>query len=947
MAGTDADMPLKWWVRGAVALVLAIAAVDWLGWATGAPSLAQVHLHWPQMVPWSTSILAGLAVAILLQAGRPSAGRIWTGRALALTAGTLAAVFLAEYVTGSPFGLDRVLFPGAVGALDQAWPGRPSVQAALSILALAATVGLLRLDRRWIVIGWPFVTIAAAALPLVALVTYLFDAAEMLSRSPSVGMNASTAVAIMLLIGAAVAVRPDRQPVAWLVARPDRRMLVRLVVTFLLVPVWVAIWRLVLLAFGLHGDAVWVLSVTLATLILGAPIFLISRHVQHVTADQLTQSRVRTEAERQRAEAVERYRILADNAVDVVVHLRGRHIAWVSPSVQAAFANPPERWVGSDFTDHVHPDDLETMDSLLNRIGAGKSVTERFRIRSADGSYHWVDGHATSYLDATAAPDGVILALRIVDTQVEVEHELQQALDFAITLAGEKSDYVATVSHEIRSPIHAILGFAELLETQLSAEGRNEAAEWSRRIRTEAERLSRLISDLLDLSRLDAGRTTIAAEPFQLRAMVDDVVQMSKLKVEAQGLKLDYSVDPTIPDWRTGDPDRLHQVLHNLVSNAEKFTREGRIDVDVSPASTGTNADLVRFAVTDTGPGIPGEDIARILQPFTQVRSSDAERGSGLGLAISDRLVKAMGGDGLDVASLEGHGSTFHFTVPLPESEPQQQAAEAVKTTETGSRRRVLVADDNQTNRLLVAAQLDKLGYDCDVASDGAEALKRLESGTFDAVLMDCNMPGMDGYEATRRIRAGERGTGVHIPVLALTASAVDSNRDACERAGMDSFLGKPLSLSKLAEELGRFIGAGRPENADADTSSDTQTTTEAPILDEARIDRLLEELGADPLHKVVSAFVAEMPRRLAELRRVAVQRDADAVRRSAHALRSPSAMLGAVALADQLRIFEESADPLSAMAAIPETSLDGLIETSVERLQARLGQPADQGGKP
>ncbi|WP_099023229.1 ATP-binding protein [Mycolicibacterium palauense] len=930
MAGTDANVSLVWWIRGAVALVLAIAAADVLGWTTGLRPLTQVHPDWPRMMPWSAALMAGLGIAILLQAGRSSGTRVWIGRALALSVGALAAVFL----------------------LQNTWPGRPSVQAALSILALSLAVAVLRLNRRWADIAWPLSTITAPILPLLALVTYLFDAAEMLSGSLSVGMNAATAVAIVFLTDATVATRPDRQPVAWLVARPDRRMLVRLVVTFILVPIWVAIWRLLLLAFGLRGDAVWVLSVALATLILGMPFFVISRRVQKLVTDQLVQTSKRAEAEHQRAEAeharaeaVQRYRLLADNAVDVVVHLRGREPVWISPSAEAAFGWPAQQWIGVDFVPRIHPDDLDGVFAALAKNAQGKPAVERFRVATASGDYRWVEGHGKPYTDVEGNVDGVIVALRIIDTQVEVELELQRALDFAIGLAGEKSDYVATVSHEIRSPIHAILGFAELLESQLSSEGRNEAAEWSRRVRTEAERLARLIADLLDLSRLDAGRTKLAAEPFRLRKMVDEVIQMSRLKAEAKGLKLDYSVDPTISDWRIGDADTLHQVLRNLVTNAKKFTREGRIDVEVSPAATETSADLVRFAVTDTGPGIPAEEIDRIMQPFAQVRGSDAERGSGLGLAISDRLVKAMGGGRLEVASLEGHGSTFHFTVPLPESEPLEPApVPETGPAQTDSAKTILVVDDNPTNRLLVEAQLTKLGYHCEVAADGAEALERLESGGIDAVLMDCNMPRMDGYEATRRIRARERGTGGHIPVLALTASAVGSNRDACERAGMDGFLGKPLHLSKLAAEIGRFVGAGRAGSvaATAHAAGGGPETTAPHILDDARVDRLLEELGADPLQKVVAAFVSEMPRRLAELRRVAAQRDADAVRRSAHAIRSPSAMLGASALAEHLRTIEESADPVSRLS---EAQLEDLINASVHRLQARLGQLVDQGG--
>ncbi|MBX7433098.1 response regulator [Mycobacterium sp. Y57] len=945
--GTDAHTPLIWWIRGAVALVLAIAVVDWLNWSAGIAPLTWINPDWPQMMPWSAALLAGLGVAILLQSGRPSRARVWAGRFLAASAGAVAVVFAAEYARGVPFGLDRILFPGAVSALEQTWPGRPSLQAVVSLLALAGAVVLLRLERRWATTAWPLCIAAASALPLIALVTALFDAAEMLGASPSIGINAATAAGIVLLVNAAVAVRPDRQPVAWLVARPDRRMLVRLVVTLLLVPIWVAIWRLVLLAFGLGGDQVWVLSVTLATLILGVPFFVLSKRVQRLMADQLVQTQERAEIERQRAQAVERYRILAENAVDVVVHLRDGRPVWVSPSIRDAFGWPAELWINSDFVPRIHPDDLEAVFGALAENAAGKAAVARFRVATADGDYRWVEGHGKPYSDAEGTTDGVIVALRSIDMQVEVERELQQALDFAIALAGEKSDYVATVSHEIRSPIHAILGFAELLENQLSSEGRNEAAEWSRRVRMEAERLTRLLDDLLDLARLDAGSTKLAAKTFRLRKMVDEVIQMSRLKAEAKGLRLEYSVDPTISDCRIGDADRLHQVLHNLVTNAKKFTREGRIDVEVSPAGDGTSDDLVRFAVTDTGPGIPAEQIDRILEPFAQVWGSDADAGSGLGLAISDRLVKAMGGNGLEIASLEGHGSTFHFTVPLPETEPQAaEPGREIEPTETGSHRTILVVDDNATNRMLVEAQLTKLGYACESAADGAEAVNRIASGGIDAVLMDCNMPVMDGYEATRRIRAGERGTGAHLPILALTASTVGSNRDACERAGMDGFLGKPLLLSTLAAEIGRLVGAAQADGSgsSAEAGSPGRTTDDAPVLDEARVDRLLDELGAVALRTVVATFVDEMPRRLETLREMAAKLDADAVRRSAHAIRSPSAMLGATALAAELRAIEESADPVS---LVSDKRLDKLIDASIEKLRAKLGQPVDLGGAP
>ena len=525
--------------------------------------------------------------------------------------------------------------------------------------------------------------------------------------------------------------------------------------------------------------------------------------------------------------------------------------------------------------------------------------------------------------------------LRCCDlASLALEHEDAQRA--ALTLAEEKSNYVATVSHEIRAPLHAILGFSELTENQMSSEGRKEIAEWSRRVRTEADRLTRLIDDLLNLSRLNAGRTKIASTPFRLRKLLDDVIESSRITAESKGLTVSSSVDPSVADWRNGDPDRVHQVLLNLVSNATKFTRVGHIDIEISSAATETAPDLVRFAVNDTGPGIPREEIDRILQPFAQVSGADSDRGSGLGLAISDGIVKALGGDGLAVVSLEGHGSTFHFTLPLPETAPSEPAAHSeTEPSAAGSLATILVVDDNPTNQLLVEAQLKSLGYACEAAFDGAEALQRLASARFDAVLMDCNMPVMDGYMATRRIRAEERGSGVHIPILALTASTMDGNRDACERAGMDGFLTKPLHLADLSRELGHVLGEdpARPDR-EAWRATPVQTARDAPLIDDVRIDRMLAELGAVPLQKVALSFIAEMPRRLDDLRRAAAEADREAVRRSAHAIRSPGAMLGAAALAERFKAIEESQDPV---ASLDEEPLEDIVDATIERLRARL----------
>ena len=920
------------WERVAVGVALALAVLAWVGWSFEVPALTRILPSWPQMTPWTALLVAGLAISILLQSGQPSSSRVRSGSGAAVLVGVLAVVFLAEYLTHRSWGLDGMWFRGQVGGLQATWPGRPSPQSAAAVLLLAGAVAVMHTGRRWACAVWVFGLALAALVSCVAIGAYLFEVVVLVGVTPSTGMGMSTALSVLLLVVAAVLARPDRRPIAWVLARPDGWTLVRLVGIVAGLPLLMGLSRGLLVTAGLDENVALLTAVMVSTVVMGVATVHLSQREQKVLA--------------QRAAVEARFRLLAENSIDIVVHLRGVEPVWVSPSIEPAFGWPVQHWIGADFVPRIHPDDVEKVLAALAENAQGKPAAARFRTATADGGYRWVEGHGKPYIDGEGNADGVIAAFRIIDAQIALERELEQARDSAIALTEAKSDYVVTVSHEIRAPLNAILGFSELLDNQLSSEGRNLAAEWSRLVRTEAERLTRLIEDLLSLSRLEASKAKIACKAFALRRMVEDVIQVSRFKAEAKGLRLNASLDPNISDWRTGDPDKVHQVLMNLVSNATKFTREGRVDVEISSAATETAADLIRFAVSDTGPGIPGEEVQRILEPFAQVSAADADRGSGLGLAISDRIVKALGGDGLAVVSLEGHGTTFHFTIPLPESAPQEPSSwrGTDEPAESGSTGTILVVDDNPTNQLLVEAQLKRLGYSCEVASDGAQALERLDAGRFAAVLMDCNMPVMDGYEATRRIRARERGTGVHIPILALTASALDANRDACDRAGMDGFLTKPLLLSTLAQELSRFVDPGETDSCypAAESSCSGQDMSNAAILDDARIDRLLAELGAGPLQKVALAFVNEMPRRLAELRRAAGECDADAVRRGAHALRSPSAMLGASALAERLRVVEESADPVPRLSEAP---LDDLIDATMERLHARIGQSVDQGG--
>lgn len=428
-AGLDTRLTgaVSWGGRAAVVAVLVVAGLTWLGWTADIEQLTRIYPGWPQMMPWTALWLAALGAAILAQWGHPSRERIWAGRTLAAAVGAFAVIVLAEYLSASSFGFDEVWFGEAVGMNQWSWPGRPSLQTALSAVPLTTAVALVRVDRGTRVV-WPVCVVGGAVIPFITVAAYLFDALALVGVSPSKGQAFLTALALLMLVAATSLARPDRFPLAWLFDRPDRRSLVRLVAILAGFPLVVALARPIFLKLGLGEHAEWTFSILLGTTVVGVVTFYFSQREQKLLiAKEL--------ASKERAEAETRYRILADNAVDIIVHFRGGEIAWVSPSVQAALGGPLQRWTGSAFADRIHPEDRDKLVAAVRRIAEGEQVLQRFRVCSVDGDYHWVDGHGKPYTDAEGNTDGLIAALRVVDDQVEAEQRLERLARFD-TLTG-------------------------------------------------------------------------------------------------------------------------------------------------------------------------------------------------------------------------------------------------------------------------------------------------------------------------------------------------------------------------------------------------------------------------------------------------------------------------------------------------------------------------------
>jgi len=492
---------------------------------------------------------------------------------------------------------------------------------------------------------------------------------------------------------------------------------------------------------------------------------------------------------------------------------------------RVTFMNP----AAARMLDWAEPPDSVTLRSQDDHDGAAATpafllapaqqvIASRETLRCDDAEFRRDDGTVLP-VDFTASPildgdrmAGVVIVFRDISQRHEVETAIRVARDQAIEASRLKSRFLANMSHEIRTPMNGVLGMSKLLlETDVDETQRAYLAT----IRDSGENLMVILNDILDFSKIEAGKLDLEDVEFDLGTSLGSVTNAMMVAAHDRGLGLHLATDPQLPRFVRGDPVRLRQVVTNLVSNAIKFTEVGTVTVSARVPSPGR----VRISVADTGIGIDPAVRSTVLDAFGQADSSTTRRygGTGLGLAICCQLVAMMGGV-LDFVSQPGLGSTFWFEVDFAEVlTPSCAAAPAlvvpvvpvppVRTVRTAAGpadgERVLVADDNAVNQLVASLRLEKMGYRVDVVTTGEEALRAVQETTYRAVLMDCRMPDLDGYEATRRIRALEgpaRGTYV----IAMTSSAMAGDREECMMAGMDDYLSKPLDADLLAAALDR-----------------------------------------------------------------------------------------------------------------------------------------------
>lgn len=397
----------------------------------------------------------------------------------------------------------------------------------------------------------------------------------------------------------------------------------------------------------------------------------------------------------------------------------------------------------------------------------------------------------------------------------ERRDEAEAAKRAAQTANEAKSTFLAMMSHELRTPLNGVLGMAQMLTLTKLDERQRQCVEV---ISSSGSALLLLLNDILDLSKVEAGKLRIEAVSFELRPLIEGAAALWAPAAAEKGVELRVELPASAPEWVTGDPTRLRQVLTNLLSNAIKFTDQGFVTLSAT-----YDAQELAFEVTDSGIGISPDAIGALFQDFSQAEAATSRKfgGTGLGLSISRKLCRMMGGD-LFVRSTEGEGSTFYGSVSLPEASPAEQSARTYDDALPPLR--ILAVDDNATNRTVVRTLLEALGAEVTLADNGAEALEALRSEAFDLVLMDVNMPVMGGVEALKAIRQGAAGRK-DIPVIALTADAMAGHRDQYMADGFDEHLGKPIQIDELMSAIGRALEP-RPDSQPAAYSRATSSIT-------------------------------------------------------------------------------------------------------------------------
>ncbi len=499
------------------------------------------------------------------------------------------------------------------------------------------------------------------------------------------------------------------------------------------------------------------------------------------------------------------YRLLADNVSDVIAlnALDGRRL-YMSPSIERAVGRSPEEMRSANNYTFLHPEDAKWLPQALSQmVKDGGRATHRYRVLHRDGRTVWLEANFGVIAPPSPGDEPMLISVsRVIDDQVRMEEELKEATRRAEAASAAKSDFLANMTHELRTPLNAIIGFSSILRASPRLQA--EDARHAKLINEASQSLLELVNDVLDFSKLEAGAAELEARAFDPVETCAGVAELLRDQAGERGLTLEFSHEGEGRPL-SGDPARIRQVLMNFLSNALKFTSHGGIRLRLIQTPAEGDQDRLRVEVTDTGIGVPPEQISQLFDRFTQADASVSRRygGTGLGLAICKRNIELMGGQ-IGAESTPGEGSTFWFELELPRAQALAEP-EPSPTALPETALRLLVVEDVPVNRELIQTLLSPFDIEITTAENGVEAVERLKQEPFDIVLMDVQMPVMDGLTATRAIRALPSERARSTPIIAMTANVLPEQIRTCAEAGMNDHLGKPVSPADLLAALSRW----------------------------------------------------------------------------------------------------------------------------------------------
>jgi PAS domain S-box-containing protein len=574
----------------------------------------------------------------------------------------------------------------------------------------------------------------------------------------------------------------------------------------------------------------------------------------------------------------------------------------------------------STWANAVLPEDLPAQEAILRNTAEKGGRSEReFRIRRGDGSIRVIQASEVGVLDGNHRPSSVVGVNRDVTEARNAEDELRKLKAAAETASRSKSEFLANMSHEIRTSVAAMVGFADLMldpdQTQ------SDRMDGLQTIRRSARHLLNVVNEILDLSKIEAGRMTVENIRTEIPPLLSDVMSIMRPRATEKGLELNLRFSGTVPRKITTDPVCAKQILMNLVGNALKFTEHGKVEIVVS---SDPQAQLLKFQVSDTGVGITQEQISKLFEPFSQADGSTTRRfgGTGLGLTISRRLARMLGGD-ISVQSVPGDGSTFTASISgagdasadicqledalvMPHAGPDH-ALEPI----TG---RILLAEDGRDNQRFISAMLRKAGAEVTVAENGRIAVEKAHSEEFDLILMDMQMPELDGYAATALLRS----YGFARPIIALTAHAMADDRAKCIHAGCTDYLTKPIDRNLLVATVARYARLSRSMGGVPPVKSEPVARANEQIVSTCENDPVMTE--------VLAEFVAGLPAEAASLQSLLENHNLAALRVAVHQLKGAGGSYGFNSLTEAAAIAEHSLKSNASIESI-KVQVDALCE--------------------